>query len=211
VRRQPDLLDKLWAGLEEQAQDFSTIDQYSVQSLDDGVVDAMTKQFIEKHGKDAVPVLNLGEAESLSHLGRKGVVVPKGLQAILAKKIGSVEAVKMRLLNEVTRTWSWSELEPTEQSNLSWAVTLLGKVRKFGLADMNVVSFRDENLLGQVKAGMVLVAQKNLAKGPVETLRVLVHEVAHRMGGDGEKSHVSEIEQIWMDLMTEMLTSPVPL
>ena len=51
--------------------------------------------------------------------------------------------------------------------------------------------------------GKIRLAKKILADRST-ALRVLVHEVAHRAGGDGEKGHVSNIERIWSGVVERL-------
>jgi hypothetical protein len=71
---------------------------------------------------------------------------------------------------------------------------------------VDVADFRDEAIRGMHKDGRELLAKKILADRNL-TLRVLVHEVAHRNGGDGEKGHVSNIERIWSGIVAGLLAT----
>jgi len=68
---------------------------------------------------------------------------------------------------------------------------------------VDVVSFRSTELEGQFKNGRILVARSMLASRR-GTLAVLVHELAHRKGLDGDKGHVAEIERIYSDLVERL-------
>ncbi len=75
------------------------------------------------------------------------------------------------------------------------------------LDDVNVVDFRDENILGLHKDGQIQVAKKMLATRK-EALRVLVHEFAHKISRetDGAKGHTEEVELLWADITEYLLT-----
>jgi hypothetical protein len=57
--------------------------------------------------------------------------------------------------------------------------------------------------MGQFKERKILIAHKYLSD-PNETLRILIHEVAHRMGADGDKGHVNTIENIWKGVVAQL-------
>jgi hypothetical protein len=72
---------------------------------------------------------------------------------------------------------------------------------------VDVVSFRSPNLEGMFKDGRVLISRDRLANR-AKTLEVLVHEFAHRQGGDGEKGHVAAIEGAWSDIVEKLRSRP---
>jgi hypothetical protein len=72
------------------------------------------------------------------------------------------------------------------------------------LDEVDIVDFRDPKINGLFKDGRTQIAKKRLSDRS-ETLRILVHEIAHRMGGnDGEKSHVSNIERLWAGIVSNL-------
>jgi len=161
--------------------------------------------FKAKHGVDAVPVANLAESKDIEHLGKRGIVVSKPLGAVLAKTLGDAFAVKEGLKKETLKTYGWGELTTQEQSVLSGAVELVNEVERVGLENIDIVDFRSDKLEGQykVEGDRILIAKKLLASAD-DTLKVLIHEVAHRQGADGDKSHVARIEDIWAGVVRNL-------
>lgn len=205
AQKEPTLMQSLFENLLSEAKDTASISQYSAANLPEPVKEAIAAKFAEKYGQDAVPVANMGESQALEHLGRKGIVVPKGLQALVATKTGSVESVKAALREEVIKRYSWSDLSKEQQDILDRAVCIIGQVREISLDDVVVVDFRDPNLQGQWKDGKIVIAASQLASAKV-TVLVLVHELAHKLSldGDGGKSHLATIEAIWSDIVDEL-------
>ena len=144
------------------------------------------------------PVSSLAESKDLEHLGKKGVVVNKPLKAVLQAVMGSTETVKENLKKEATRRYSWSELSDVREDESRAIDLLVNGAEKVALDEIDVVDFRSVSLMGmfQGSSGRVSIAKKCLASRK-ETLRILVHEVSHRQGVDGDKSHVERIENIW--------------
>jgi hypothetical protein len=197
----PDLFDSFYSLVEDNKADVSQLEHSSV---DKKVSDQAAAKFLERFGKNAVPVSNLAESEDIEHLGAKGVVVPKVVQAILKDSIGDISTVKTKLNEEVVKLYSWSDLSEEQKTNLTQAVTLLQKADPIcSLEAVNVADFRSPALQGQYKGGQIVLAAKILLD-PHETLMVLVHEWAHRNGGDGEKSHVNTIEVLWRDIVKHL-------
>lgn len=170
------------------------------------VASAAAKAFKTKYGDDAVPVANLEQAKDVEHLGVRGVVVTEAHRAVLKVTIGDMESVKTRLREQVTRRYSWSDLDTTQRKNLSEALDLIALADvKVTLADVDVVDFRDSNLLGQYKVdeGRILLAAKVVSEWS-ECLRVIIHEAAHAAGGDGDKGHIRTIEHTWARLISAL-------
>lgn len=205
VNQRPDLVDKFLTLAEGDTQDVTNFEEWSASRLDKTVLEAAAKIFTGRHGAEAVPVDNLADGQALEHLGRKGVVVPKQVKAILAQTLGTAQAVIQKMEKEVSREYSWSDIEPSERENLTWALHLLSSAcpsvginpELASLAHVHVVDFRSDTLMGQYKDGKPYVA-RNLLKDAEETLGTLLHELAHTKGGDGDKGHVFTMECMWV-------------
>lgn len=165
--------------------------------------EAAVKQFQKRHGEKAVPVASLAESQDVEHMGLQGVVVSKSLHTVLTTILESSSNLKEGLRKEVVRLWSWHELTPEEKRNLGDAIHLVNRVVEVSLSEIDVVDFRSEETLGIFEDGRTFIAHKHL-EDPEVTLRILVHEVAHKMGHDGEKSHVQQIEIIWMGIVRHL-------
>lgn len=160
-------------------------------------------QFRAKHGPDAVPVASLAESQDVEHLGKKGIVVPKPLGTVLATVMGTVDEVKEGLRKEVVKTWSWHELTSREKKSLTESIALINAVTPMTLDEVDIADFRSDDLMGQHREGRTIVAHKYLAD-PDTTLQILVHEIAHKAGGDGEHKHISRVEDIWKGIVSHL-------
>jgi hypothetical protein len=198
----PEMTNEFLRLLDAQAQDLDGLDNYTAKQLPEGVRKDIAARFCEQHGAEAVPVTNLAESAEVGHLGANGVVCPPSLRAILEAEIGTVAEQKQKLANMPKHNYSWSELTTAERASLESALALVSGEAEVTLADVDVCDFRDEDL-GGLYNGRVLIAKKKLADQD-ETLKVLVHETAHKQGHDGEKSHVAEIERIWSGIVAKL-------
>ncbi len=204
MNTRPDLVEPFIQMLSQSAADLEGISTYSADTLSPKVRQAVVASFQAIHGTDALPVENLADSKDIEHLGKKGVVAPKGLKAVLDTVLGSTEAVKANLRNEVVQSFGWSDLDTTERENLERAIAMVNAVEPVSLDTVDVVSFRDEKIQGMFKDGRYLLSKPMLA-ALKDTLTVLVHEVAHQAGGDGDKGHVATIERIWAGITMNLL------
>jgi hypothetical protein len=208
--QRPDLFDKFFALVENGEEDIEEFkSEYTAADLDDELKDKFAAKFKEQFGEDAIPVENIEQSKDIEHLGKRGVVVKPHLQKIVQQRLGSPEKVAQELREEVTETHSWHDLNLDERHNLESAVDYI----KIGtgddalsLSDFDVVDFRSDDLMGQFKDEKYLIAKKHLADRDV-TLEILVHEVAHEHGGDGDKNHVAAIEGIWAKIVKHLRDS----
>lgn len=200
----PDLVRDFGRLLEKEGADVEGIDEWSAGYLPSDAKAALAADFRARHGENALPVGNLSESAEIEHLGKKGIIVPKSLRAVLEKELGSVAANKGKLREEVTHTYGWHDLDPTERENLRAAIGLVNGVEPVTLESVDVTDFRDSGIEGMFKDGRILVAKRALGNRRL-TLEVVVHEVAHRAGGDGEMGHVRNIERIWSGIVAGLL------
>lgn len=190
------LVDPFCDMLSETTIETEGLDEYAAGNLSEKLIDQVAAKFTAKYGADAIPVQSLADSKDIEHLGKTGVVVSKQLAAVLSKKLGDTNAIKESLKKEVRESFGWHDLNATERQSLQDAVALVNKVEPISLDQIDVVDFRSDSLFGQFSNGRVLLAKKILADAD-ETLATIVHEVAHRKGGDGDHSHVNAIENLW--------------
>lgn len=195
VAQRPDLFDRYFR-LVERGADDARYNAWEGGEIPAEIRALAVAKFRERHGEDALPVATLDESKTLEHLGKRGVVCGESLRAILVD-LGSTREAIAKLREEVTATYSWGDLSPIERAYVDRAVRRVAlAVEDFTMEKVDVVDFRDKKLLGQHKDGRYLLARRAL-KSRAEALGVLVHEVAHDRGLDGEKSHGAEVERIW--------------
>ena len=207
LSRRPDLIEDFGKLLDREAADVEGLDDFHAGYLPDAAKKALVKTFKARHGEDALPVPSLADSADVAHLGKVGIVTPKALRAILEKELGTAQDNKAKLKEEVIRTYGWHELDAIEQGHLQAALVLVAQVDPITMADIDVVAFRDEKIQGMFKGvdGRVLLSKAVLVDRDV-TIKVVVHEVAHKAGGgDGDHRHVQNIERIWAGIVSALL------
>jgi hypothetical protein len=190
IAAHPDKVDLVTGMLEAQATDVRELHWYANTALQGALADKFRETYKDE---TAVPVLSLAEARELEHLGLQGVIVSKPHKELLEKTMGTLDARKASAGKTARRIVQPCEFTTQEKDALRWALGLLEPVAKeLGHPAVEartiVVEFGDKGLLGLHEDGDVKLARAILSDR-AETLRVLVHEVAHDVGGDGEKSH----------------------
>jgi len=156
----PDLMPKFNHLLVEQRADLAGVDEYSASSLPEAVKQHVVEEFQARFGKDALPVTNLAESAEVEHLGKRGIVVHKGLGSVLGSVLGTPEKIKASLKNEVTRKYGWHELSDEEKASLTEAIALVDAVASVSLDDVDVADFRDAKTMGLYENGRILIAKK---------------------------------------------------
>lgn len=189
-----DLLAAFAESLQEQHEDVRGFEStYTAGDIPKETQEKLAALFTEKYGEDAVPAASLEESADIEHLGLRGVVCSKAQKNVFDAVLGE-RANKAELGFQTVNRFSWSDLDSVERKTIEdvLALTELTDI-PVKLADLDVVEFRDSRYIGRFYEGRILVARKILIDFS-RTLRAVVHESAHRLGGDGSKGHVDASE-----------------
>lgn len=201
VGRDPKMLDRLLPLLESSAPDVEGVDDYLARDMSPQALLAIAAAFRSKHGDNALPVSTLSESADIEHLGMQGVIVGKGMRALLEKSLGTLENNRASLREQPCKHYSWRDLAESEKNNLRASLALVCEHAQVSLDLIDVCDFREPKFLGFFRDGRILLAKRILGDESL-TLEVLVHETAHMLGGgDGEKSHVANIEKLWSGIV----------
>jgi hypothetical protein len=207
IVQRKDLITKYMEALFENTADVAGIDTGNASLIPKEVQEQVAAKFLERHGQDAVPVDTMADSKDVEHLGKHGVLVlNKPLKAVLQTFLGTSEEIKTQLANEIVAYHGWGDLSTDERTNMEAAIALVNVVEKVSLDDVDVVSFRSDTVVGMFKDSRVLLSKAKLADANF-TLETMVHEVAHRFGGDGAHHHVASIERIWSGIVSHLRSS----
>jgi hypothetical protein len=185
--------------------------------------ETVARQFKERFGADAVPVLSTEDSARVVAAGRRPVVVPQRMHAMLVGQgVADAAAVLRRHGSEVRVRYAAEDLTEGERGVLAaveaairGAQGLVGDLRDacraYGVQEgwaeviwphVVVSEFNDERIEGEwerIGAGCVVyVARRMLASLPL-ALPLVVHEFAHHATGstDGALGHTRAIEELW--------------
>jgi hypothetical protein len=170
----------------------------------------------ETYGPLTVPVSSHGDADRASHLGRVGRIVNKAVCAFFAHSPElSLEGLSSQQRTDVVRGYAVSELNPAEQQNLTAAIRLIDRsVHSIGTEPIAqrtaVVDFKADDLLGthscneDTGESEIRVARKTLDTF-AGVVRVLVHEAAHDLGGDGNVSHERAEGKLFSAIVADLI------
>lgn len=200
--QRPDLIKSFYGLIESGSPEVSSMSEYTALFLPGTVSEYAVAEFRRRHGDTAIPVANLGESHEVEHFGRKGIVVNGVLRLVLEGKLGKLASVREKLKTETVRLYSWGDLSDNAKTNLHRAIALISPHATVSLGDVDVVDFRSDELRGIYSEGRIQLSSK-IVEDRALCLRVLVHEVAHSLGSDGEKGHVAEIERIWSAIVEQ--------
>jgi hypothetical protein len=153
------------------------------------------------HG-NALAVSSQDEALKAGQNGFSAVLVPLALQKVLESAgLPSVNAAIDRRSTEVAETHAVDRLNSDESERLSnvlgWLNAAIANAGE-PCAIVEVVTFANPTLLGlhDSATGIVKLARRNLSDTG-RTAATIIHEIAHRAGGDGTSAHRQEIERLF--------------
>lgn len=169
----------------------------------DDFYQGIADEWTEQHGENAVPVTSMQESIQAEQHGLKGIVVPKGLRNAVEKKLGEFGERVSRKEADISRRYSWTDLDRAEQDNILWVVKLFEKADpNFTLDNVVIVDYVGPKIMGthqdfnnQVGIAKWVVASRR------RLLRTMVHEIAHAKGGDGTVDHRDAQDKLYGDII----------
>lgn len=173
---------------------------YSLYSLPQDAAKEITRSFQNEFGEKSLPVETADQTIKLAHFGIKGVKLPYNLRSILISTLGRPSDHLTKLKTAVNHQYDMSELSEIERLNFYKSDELLREIcsscglDKTVLDRTLIVEFCDPQLKGIYSDidRSISIARDQLSS-KAKTLRTMIHEIAHTMGEDGEKSHEQAI------------------
>ena len=191
-------------------------------SLPIDLVKTLTAAFSASYGRLAIPVLSLAEQTEAGHLGRIGIVTSEVLCCVLGQCDLSLEKLRSECRGEVLATYSPDQLNSRERSVYVLGVALVesaaGTMHYQSLdGRLEIVDFRADDILGTSQCdpftrggtARIRIARRCL-DSLEEYLRVLVHELAHDRGDDGDVRHERAEGELFCRIIGRSLDGFVP-
>jgi hypothetical protein len=169
--------------------------------------EALAARFRERHGADALPVSEQHDAEALAHAGRRGIIVSEAMVNVLAPVLGTVADAVRAAGNAPAERYALADLTDEERDAYEWALAEVATVAD--MLSVQVVRYPSPSLMGRYVPGVGVEIARAVLADRFETLATLIHEVAHRAGGDGDAGHVRAMERIWTDIARRWIAGRV--
>jgi len=161
------------------------------------------KSFVNNYGLDYLPVENESEAKEAAFYGKRGKVFGEAYVGLLQSHTGSIWQLKESFGKKVEKLLDPLVLKKREQKHLLKAKETVS----IAVPDLPEITIGQLNK-GSDTFGLYyrnddkVMLNRSILKDYGRTLATLVHEVAHRAGGDGSKEHHDEMERIWIAIVT---------
>lgn len=174
------------------------------------------------HGEFAIPVPDVASAKEAGHFGRIGVISPKPVCDFFSDHSElSLKGLRIECRDKVSEVFAFAELNPSEQDNFELAIELIEPAAEaVGIPPISnrvqVVNFVSNEVLGvhrwnaEGDSSTIAIARRALHSLD-ETIRVLVHEVAHDSGDDGSVSHERTEGRIFSYIVSDLALKRSPL
>lgn len=178
---------------------------------DDSFNKLVVEQFEAQHnegGLEAIPVSTTTEGlKAEKHF--KAVTTPKAIREIVEKVKGPLdnrlEEKNTLAAEDTVKVYVPRELSEAELDMVDWAIGLVDDCVSFEW-EWSIVDFRGPNTLGthhndgicQVKLARHILGDRK------ETIKTLVHELAHEYGLDGSHSHEEAQCEIWARIVLSL-------
>lgn len=182
---------------------------------------AVGATFKRIHGEKAVPVMSSSQATEVGHMGRYGVIVSKAAFGFFEGHPDlDIAILRATCKAEIVRTYGLEDLNPIERAVYDMGgglVDVAGSSLGFEPLRnrLSIVDFRTDDVLGIHKsepdesACQISIARSTLQS--LETfLQILVHELAHDKGGDGDVRHERAEGELFSRIIARSLQGYVP-
>lgn len=174
-------------------------------------------EWLRIHGDRAIPVEDQAGANEAGHYGRVGVITSSEVCSFFEEHGElSLKSLRAQKRNDVTATYGLLDLSLEERAVYQMALEAISPtLDAMGITPvatrLSIVDFKSDEVLGlhcwdrEAMTHQIQVARRAL--GDLQDfLRVLVHEVAHDFGGDGEVSHERAEGRIFSGVISRLVT-----
>lgn len=160
--------------------------------------------FLERFGNEAIPVKYDNEITEAGHYGKRGKVFSGAYVSALSDFADlELSSIRRSFGTKIQHVFDTLELTAKEGRNLLRSKQLLA-VAVPSMPRIDVAKFvKGSNVRGLFHGDSDHVTlNRAILKDYGQTLAVLIHEIAHREGGDGTKEHQEEMTRLWIAVAT---------
>ena len=168
---------------------------------------AFVDKFYEMNGDDAIPVNSIGDSQRVEHFGKKGAVVSNTIKKIVEQSVGDLESRISEVNLKSLKSYSYSDLDECEKDNFFRIVRLIEGVEHwFSDRNVEIVDFHGKDVKGSYcSVSEKVKISKSILLDRENLITTLVHEVAHKYGGDAELGHEKAKERICSEIITNLI------
>jgi quinol monooxygenase YgiN len=224
----PEVKDTVYTMLVNGSKDTEGMSGYN---MSEDAKKSIVASFHEQYGEDAILAKDMQESASISHLGRATAIVPDTLNRLLAEfNVKTATQVLSEGKTSIKRRYSWDEMSMEQRTILKACGILLDKAltnlteekaksmrvsftsENLGshfssLNDLNIVEFNNESCEGLCENGHISISIKALSNFS-RAMRVLIHELSHRIYPSTSVLHGRMAEEIWALVVNEITPKP---
>jgi hypothetical protein len=205
---------KAWVSLAMQSDDkFKTFedmlkndktDVSEIYNLPSELSEKLLDSFIGQYGEGVIPVKSDAQATEAGHYGKRGKVFGSAYVSTLQRIESALDlyAIQFNYGKEAEEIFDLLVLSKAEQKNLlkaKQACALTGALPN----RIDVARFAKKSRVLGLYHDDIVTLNRTILKDYGKTLSVLVHEIAHRNGGDGSREHLDEMTRMWVGIVTK--------
>ena len=166
---------------------------------------AIAEYFTKNFGENTVPVTNLAEVAEAEHHGFNASFVSPAVYKLLKAEGRTIGERKETRGLERKTVYKLSDLQDNERENLTWATNLVQNCSSwFTPGHLSVVDFFGPRIRGVFRPNgnkIEIDLSRNILKNRRQTLKTLVHEVAHTAGDDGTVAHRDAMDDLYAQII----------
>jgi hypothetical protein len=209
IRSSSDLAKKAYDLLASDAPDLKRFSSWA--SCNE--VAPLVKSFQQLHGEAALPVTSAAEAQQAEHYGMRGVFTSQALaQALRCDSTLMLETARRAHGTAIEQIYSMDLLSVREQDTLEQALHLIiAPAIQHNFPDLRqclrIVKFRSADSHGQYDntgEKLCISLARHCLLDLALTLQVLVHELAHCCGPDGDVRHERAEGMLFSHIICEL-------
>lgn len=180
----------------------------------------LIQAFRELYGEKAIPVSGSSGVSEAGHYGLTGIIVSREVGMLFRESELDLEVIKKSAKADATATYLLGDLRPAERNTYTLVNALVeAAAQPLGHAPLtgrlSIVDFRDPDIKGtstydpEAKRHNIQIAREALESFE-RYLQILVHEVAHDRGGDGDVHHERAEGLLFSRIITRAMDGYLP-
>jgi len=165
----------------------------------------LTKAFIKEYGEDAYPTVSTDDRQKVMFVDKEPIACNDTYGKLVIENMPSLDKMIKSKAQGVKKRYDLDEIDKEDAENFKRATEMIRRAG-YDIPAASVVDFHSTKLRGLFKGDEIQIA-KGECSDMVNLLRVMVHEVAHKAGGDLTDAHEYRQAEIWSAIVRDILAS----